>query len=91
MSEVISHLTVRAKAPAIELIWYDGRNAIEVAEFLQGHGKRAHVEFHNFGRTLSIDGYRVDADREDGGIWVAQDGRKFTKKIIDDNYVIVKR
>lgn len=90
MTTTITQMTIRKTTPSVEVIWYSGKNAVDVARFLQGHGRRATVELHGFGETLSINGYRVDTIQDDHGIWIGSDGGQYTKAQIADSYEVLE-
>lgn len=89
MSTTPTRMRVRLNTPKFEVIWFDGKNGIEVAEFLQSNGKRCELEFHTYGTNLTLAGSKVDVAKDHGGIWIGSDGIVYTKQQVDDSLEVI--
>lgn len=89
MTATITRMRVRVATPKFEVIWFDGKNGIEVAQFLQDNDKRCEVEFHGYGTNLKIDHKQVNFLNEDRGIWVGSDGKTYPKREVDETLEVL--
>lgn len=75
MVSELKTIGVRRRTPEVEMVWFDGENAIEVARWLIGQGKAAvDVTFRQGTETLSINGYRIDVPNGEAGVWLDPTG-----------------
>lgn len=87
MSGIMKRISARRRTPKVEMIWYDGSNGIEVAQWLQDHGTQVDVHFKSNGDVrLSMNGYRVDLPDGDHGIWLATDGQRYRHSAIEGQW-----
>lgn len=91
MSATATRMRVRLNTPKFEVIWFDGKNGIEVAQFLQDNGKRCQLEFHGgSGTRLGLPDIKtVEVPKEDGGVWIGSDGKVYAKREVDDTLEVI--
>lgn len=89
MSTTPTLMRVRLNTPKFEVIWFDGKNGTDVAQFLQSNGKRCELEFHTYGTNLKLNGSKVDVPKDQGGIWIGSDGKVYTKQQVDETLEVI--
>lgn len=92
MATTIKEMTVRKRTPRFDVIWFNGENALDVAHFVQAHGRgNVEVKFDSSGATrLYFFGNGVQLRPSQKGVWIAADGQTLTQAEIDNEHEVLE-
>lgn len=80
MAAIPKVVVARRITPDIEMIWFDKKNHIEVAEWLQSQGVQAQILFPKIGRSqvLIVNTHHIDLADDVPGVYFRPNGQRVT-------------